>query len=140
MNKLFALIIASFFVSASVFGAWPFPDRDDGPVIPWIADEAEGARDVPSMDGKYQNGLQCNQTNHRLYVDYSRDGFTNVSDVRAWCNGFMNQFGIHQDRFDDHCGWSRVGTYGRYTYNGNFIYFQDYDGQPRFYFQAFCGD
>ena len=86
------------------------------------------------------NSLQCNNPFHRLYIDYNQDGFQNVSQVREWCNGFMNQFGIHQDRFDDHCGWTRTGTYGRYSYNGHFVAYNDYHNQPRFYFEALCGD
>jgi hypothetical protein len=142
-NKLHAFgvfVIASLFVSSLATATFPWVKKE-GDRVATIADEMDGALEVtPLPMADSGAGLACESTNHRLYIDYSRDGFTSVTQVREWCNGFMSQFGIDSSRFDDHCGWTRSGTYGRYTYNGNFVYYQDYAGQPRFYFQAFCGD
>ena len=88
----------------------------------------------------YAMAEQCNNSGHRLFIEYRQQGFGNVTQVREWCNGFMNQFSISQDRFDEHCGWTRTGSYGRYSYDGNFIYANDYAGQPQFYFQPYCND
>ena len=81
-----------------------------------------------------------NSCGNRLYVEYTKSGFTNVTGVQNWCNGFMTQFGINSDRFNDHCGWSRSGSYGRYNYAGIFIYAVEYSGAPRFYFERYCND
>jgi hypothetical protein len=83
--------------------------------------------------------LQCEgNSGSRLWSEYRRDGFSNVSSVRDWCSNLLIQFNIAIDRFDDHCGWNRTGSYGRYTYNGQFLYFVDYPGNPQFFFEPYC--
>lgn len=91
----------------------------------------------------YNGGLQLfNEPScgNRLFVEYARGGFNNVTQVQQWCEGFMGQFNIGNEHFNDHCGWSRSGSYGRYNYSGIFIYAVEYAGAPRFYFERYCDE
>lgn len=86
--------------------------------------------------------LQCENSGYRVFSEYRSDGFSNVTGVRNWCDGFMSDFGIPLDQWENHCGWNRSGSYGRYQYAGIFLYARNYPGRgnPSFYFEPFCYD
>jgi hypothetical protein len=73
---------------------------------------------------------------HRLFIEYTQPDFGNITEVDRWCQGFIDQFQLTQGF---RCDWTRTGSYGRYKYHGIFDFWVDYPGQPRFYFQPFCG-
>ena len=134
MFRLFALVFSFVLLSSAniSYGSFfPEPEQKAG-----LADSFESAMIDKSLNLDLQN--ECINRGSRLWSEYRRDGFTNVSLVREWCNSLIVQFNINIDLFDEHCGWDRVGSYGRYSYNGQFLYFVDYPGSPQFFFEPYC--
>jgi len=118
--KVLLFIIASFFGSSIALA-------DEVDHIPLVEFEMEEA------------GVLDNHCRNRIFAQYSRDGFRNISDVRGWCRGFLSDFGLDFGRLDEFCGWERRGSYGRYSWNARFVYPGfSYRGNPRFYTRQFC--
>jgi len=98
---------------------------------------------TPAIEKSDLSLQSCNDgqsSGFRVFSEYRAGGFQNVTAVRNWCDGFMSDFGIPQDQWENHCGWNRSGSYGRYEYSGIFLFARDYPGRgnPSFYFEPFC--
>ena len=85
-------------------------------------------------------GKQCNNPGRSIFAEYRRDGFGGISDVRSWCQQYIDFYRISRDRFDDHCGWQRRGSYDNYTWDGQFVIFRNFIGNPRFQLRDYCND
>ena len=81
----------------------------------------------------------CSKDGYRLWSEYSQS-FSRVSEVQDWCGNLLIQFNINVDFLFDHCGWSQAGRYGNYTYNATFLYYAQFPGAPRFYFEQYTCD
>ena len=60
----------------------------------------------------------------RLYHNFEKDGFPDIEAVHEWCGNLMQRFKA-PGRVDDHCGWTRGGYWGNYSYDGRFLYIEE---------------
>ena len=84
---------------------------------------------------------QCSNPRTAASVFDFAEGFTTLSSAQEWCFGYLDQFGLSRDSYQEYCSFPRQGRYGRYTWNANFeYYFGDYGGNGHFRFEHYCGD
>lgn len=129
------LISISVLFSSGIALASVFPEGSHRAGLQDEFDKAVAA----SKDGGLTIQSTCQKDGYRLWSEYTST-FDRVSDVQAWCGDLLIQFNINVDLLFDHCGWSQAGRYGNYTYNATFLYYAQFPGAPRFYFEQYSCD